>query len=171
MYALTKREIEKIQIEEMNDPVANEMLQAYAIWQDEWYHRLLNRIYEEDSKWDQGSQPSAGVMLCCLSLGVRLAPISLSLPYSRLIVLFIPWITLWFHLSRIPWSLCDPYASPLPHVLLLPLLLIFSVSYSSYPVYITNPSLYVLLILVLLILLCLLIYPWPWLLLISNPCF
>ena len=50
MYALTKREIEKIRIEKMNDPVANEMLQAYAIRQDEQYHQLLNRIYEEDSE-------------------------------------------------------------------------------------------------------------------------
>ena len=110
-------------------------------------------------------------VLCCLSIGVHLTPISLSLPYSHLIILFLPWITLWFHLSRTPWSPCDPYASPLPCVLLSSLLLIFFVSYSSYPVYITNPSLYVLLILVLLILLHLLIYPLPWLLLISNPCF
>ena len=169
MYSLTEQEIEKIRIKEMNDPVANEMLQAYMIRQDERYHWLLNRIYEGGSKWDQGSQPSAGVMLCCLSLGVRLT-ISLSLPYSCLIVLSLPRITLWFHLSQIPWSPCDPYASPLPRVLLSSLLLISSISYSSYPVYITNPFPYVLLILVLLILLCLLIYPLPWLLLISNPC-
>ena len=44
MYALTKREIEKIQIKEMNNPVANKMLQAYTIQQDEWYH------HEEDSE-------------------------------------------------------------------------------------------------------------------------
>ena len=31
MYALTEREIEKIQIKEENNPMANEMLQAYAI--------------------------------------------------------------------------------------------------------------------------------------------
>ena len=42
------------------------------------------------------------VLLCCLSLGICLTPISLSLPYSCLIVLSLPWITLWFHLSRIP---------------------------------------------------------------------
>ena len=90
-------------------------------------------------------------LLCCLSLGIRLTPISLSLPYSRLIVLFLPRITLWFHLSQTPWSPCDPYASPPPHVLLSSLLPISSVSYSSYLVYITNPFPYVLLILVLLI--------------------
>ena len=50
MYALTEREINKIRIKEENNPVANEMLQAYAIRQDEQYHRLLNRIYEGDSE-------------------------------------------------------------------------------------------------------------------------
>ena len=50
MFALTEREIDKIRIKEENDPVANEMLQAYAIRQDERYHRLLNRIYEGDSE-------------------------------------------------------------------------------------------------------------------------
>ena len=38
MYALTEQEIEKIQIKEENDPVANEMLQAYAIRQDKRCH-------------------------------------------------------------------------------------------------------------------------------------
>ena len=38
MYALTEREIEKIRIKEENNPMANEMLQAYAIQQDERYH-------------------------------------------------------------------------------------------------------------------------------------
>ena len=108
------------------------------------------------------------IVLCCLSLGVHLAPISLSLPYSHPIVLFIPQITLCFHLSQIPWSPCDPYALPLPCVLLL---LIFSIYYSSFLVYISNPSPYALLISVLLIFHCLLIYPLPCLLLISNPHF
>ena len=165
MFTLTEWEIKKLWIKEMNDPMANEMFWAYEIQQHKRYHWLLNRIYEEDSKWDQGSQPSVGVMLCCLSLGIRLAPISLSLPYSHPIILFIPRITLCFHLSRIPWSPCDPYASPLPHVFLL---LIFSISDSSYLVYISNPFHYALLIFVLFILHCLLIYPLPSLLLISN---
>ena len=108
----------------------------------------------------------SSTLLCCLSLGVCLAPISLSLPYSCPIVLFIPQITLYFHLSWIPWSLCDPYASPLPCVLLL---LISSISYSSCLVYISNPSLYALLVSVLLIFHRLLIYPLPCLLLISKP--
>ena len=112
MYALTKWEIKNLRIKEMNNPVATKMFRAYEIWQHERYHQLLNRIYEEDSKWDQGSQPSVGVMLCCLSLGIHLAPISLSLPYSHPIVLFIPRITLYFHLSWIPWSPCDPYPMP-----------------------------------------------------------
>ena len=163
IYTLTEQEIKNLWIKEMNDPVATEMLQAYEIQQHKWYHRLLNRIYEEDSKWDQGSQPSAGVMLCYPSLGICLAPISLSLPYSHPIILFIPQITLCFHLSQIPWSACDPYASSLPRVLLL---LISSISYSSCLVYISNPSPYV-----LLIFHCLLIYPFPCLLLISNLCF
>ena len=105
------------------------------------------------------------LVLCCLSLDICLAPISLSLPYFYPIILFIPRITLYFHLSQIPWSLCDPYALPLPCVLSL---LIFSISYSSCFMYISNPSLYALLISVLLIFHHLLIYPLPCLLLISN---
>ena len=33
MFALTEQEIEKLQIKEMNDPVANKMFQAYEIRQ------------------------------------------------------------------------------------------------------------------------------------------
>ena len=139
-------------------------------WAHAWqccYSQTHSCSWLQTSHWE----PLCHVLwlLCCLSLGVRLTPISLSLPYSRLIILFLPWITLWFRLSRTPWSPCDPYASPLPHVLLSSLLLISSIPYSSYPVYITNPFPYALLIQVLLILLCLPIYPLPWLLLISNP--
>ena len=42
------------------------------------------------------------LVLCCLSLGVCLAPISLSLPYPHPLVLFISQITLCFHLFWIP---------------------------------------------------------------------
>ena len=108
------------------------------------------------------------ILLCCLSLGICLAPISLSLPYSHPIILFILRITLCFHLSQIPWSPCDPCALPLPHVFLL---LISSISYSSCLMYISNSSLYALLISVLLIFHRLLIYPLLCLLLISNLCF
>ena len=107
------------------------MFQAYEIRQHKQYHRLLNRIYEEDSKWDQGSQPSVGVILCCLSLGVCLAPISLSLPYPHPLVVFIPQITLCFHLFWIPWLLCDPSAPLLPHVPLPILIFLQSSPYSS----------------------------------------
>ena len=131
MYALTEWAIESLRVKEMNDPVATKMFQAYEIWQHKQYHQLLNRIYEEDSEWDQGSQPSAGVMLCCLSLGVCLAPISLSLPYPHPLVLFIPQITLCFHLFQIPWSPCDPSAPLLPCVPLPILILLQSSPYSS----------------------------------------
>ena len=70
-------------------------------------------------------------LLCCLSLGVCLAPISLSLPYPHPLVLFIPWITLCFHLFRIPWLLCDPSAPLLPCVPLPILIFLQSSPYSS----------------------------------------
>ena len=74
---------------------------------------------------DQGFQPSMGVMLCCISLGIHLTPISLSLPWPHPLVFFVLHITLHFHLHWIPWSPCDLYALPLPHVLLFLTLLIF----------------------------------------------
>ena len=117
MYALAEQEIKNLCIKEMNDPVATEAFWAYEIQQHEQYHWLLGHIYEEDDKWDQGSQPSAGVMLCCLSLGIHLAPISLSLPCPHPLILFVPWIILCFHLL---W--CDLSALPLPHVPLLTLI-------------------------------------------------
>ena len=132
MYTLTEWEIETLWIKEINDPIATEMFRAYEIWQHKRYHQLLNRIYKEDSEWDQGSQPSVGVMLCCLSLGIRLAPIFLSLPYPHPIILFIPQITLCFHLFQIPWSPCDPSASLQPHVPLLTLIFLQSSPYSSF---------------------------------------
>ena len=115
----------------MNDPMVTKIFRAYEIWQHKWYHWLLNRIYEEDSKWDQGSQSSAGVMLCCLFLGVCLASISLSLPYPHPLVLFISWITLCFYLFWIPWSPCDPLASPLSCVPSSILIFLWSSLYSS----------------------------------------
>ena len=58
------------------------------------------------------------LLLCCLSLGICLAPISHFLPHPHLLILFVPWITLCFHLLQIPWSPCDLPALPLPHILL-----------------------------------------------------
>ena len=130
MYTLTEWEIKNLWIKEMNDPVATEMFWAYEIQHHKCYHWLLGSIYE-DSEWDQGSQPSAGVMLCYLSLGVHLAPISLFLPHPHPLVLFVPQITLCFHLFWIPWSLCDLLASPLPHVLLPTFIFLQSSLYSS----------------------------------------
>ena len=74
---------------------------------------------------------TAKLVLCCLSLGVHLALISLSLPYPHPIILFISQITLCFHLFWIPWSPCDPLASLLPCVLLLTLIFLRSSLYSS----------------------------------------
>ena len=42
------------------------------------------------------------LVLCCLSLGIHLAPISLSLPCTYPLILFVPQITLFFHLLQIP---------------------------------------------------------------------
>ena len=52
------------------------------------------------------------IVLCCLSLGIHLAPISLFLPCLHPLILVVPQITLYFHLFWIPWSLCDPSALP-----------------------------------------------------------
>ena len=140
------------------EPLSQENEWPSSNWKHEQYHQLLNRIYEEDSEWDQGSQLSVGVMLCCLSLGVFLAPISLSLPYPHPLVLFIPWVTLCFYLFQIPWSLCDPSASLLPHVPLLTLIFLWLSPYSSFLIvssYTINHPLPVSLLTRLLIPLCL----------------
>ena len=105
---------------------------------EQWYEKPPNSILTgkrcntslEGKTMDK--RVTAGRVLCCLSLGVHLAPISLSLPYPHPLVLFILWITLCFHLFRIPWSPCDPSAPLLPHVPLPTLIFLQSSPYSSY---------------------------------------